>query len=207
MAGEQDGGLDTQVLQQRTKVNHLTGIKAGGRLIKYQDARRMHDGRRQSNALPISLGELPTQSVTNISDIAARQRTRHRIGTQRARHSVELSAEPHKFVDGEVWLHRTFLREVSDHAARLGGSCVHPQPCHGHFAGVGCNRAHQHPNGGGLAGAVWTKEPAHRTGRNGECHVIDGDHASKPLHDAVRFNHWVEGFRLGWNQAESIPEF
>ena len=167
----------------------------------------MHDGRCQSNTLSISLGELPTQSVPNIRDVAARQCTRHRISAQSARHSVELGAEPHKLVDGEVWLYRTFLRKVSNHAARLGGSCVHTQPRHGHLAGVGGNRAHQHPNSGGLAGTVWPKEPANSTSGNGECHVIDRDHASKPLHDAVRFNHWVEGFRLRWNQAESIPEF
>jgi hypothetical protein len=36
--------------------------------------------------------------------------------------------------------------------------------------------------------------------------VIDGDHASKPLHDAVRFNHWVEAFGLDGTKAKVSPD-
>ena len=52
-------------------------------------------------------------------------------------------------------------------------------------AGVGADQAEQHPQGGGLAGAVGAEEPGDRAGVDGEGQVVDGGHAAEALGEPV----------------------
>jgi len=97
------------------------------------------------------------------------------------RHPGEPREEPERLAPGEEVVPGRVLREVADAALR-GAARDRRVEDEGLAAGR-VDEAHQHLDGGRLAGAVRADEPEDLALLHRQCHVVDRRHAAPP-HDA-----------------------
>ena len=114
---ENDGVVAGQAADQRTRLVDLLGVQAGRRLVQNQHVGIVDDGLRQSDALPVALGELAGGSLAHVLDVAALEHIFDALAQGRAGKPLQPADESEVFDDSHLRIQWRRFRQGSRCAA------------------------------------------------------------------------------------------
>ena len=174
VAGQEDGPVLAEILDQRPRMRDLDRIDADRRLIQNQHLRIVHDRLGEPHPLPVALRELRQDHVAILLQGADLD---HLVDPPGGRPLVEPpqpARESQVRMGGHVVVERDDLREVADVAAALQRIARHVVLGDEHVTARGHQVAGHHLHGGGLAGAVGSQEADDLALLDVEGDVVDG---------------------------------
>src|SRR5438270_6106223 len=173
VSGKEDSlPLTAEVLQD---VFHLSGalrIEADGRLIKEEDLRVVQQRRRQRDFLPHAARIAREEVVAALPEIEQVQQRRDPAIAKPALNMVEIAGEFEELAGAELVVEGGGVRHVADQRLgflRLGRNV---DPGHPGVAAARSQQAHEHLDGGCLAGPVGTEEAEQLPGAHLQVQVL-----------------------------------
>ena len=167
--------LAGQVADEFARLVDLLGIEAGRGLVEDEHVGIVHDGLRESNALPVSLGKLAQQLVFDIGHVAASHHIIDAPVEFLARQAFEPAHKAQILVGFHVGIEGRRFRQIADAAAHLKRLLQHIKTCDACRTRGGRQKAREHAHGCGFSGAVGAKETDDLTFVHGEGNLIDCD--------------------------------
>ena len=186
--GDQNGMAGFgKLIDQVPEAAARDGIDARSGLVQKQDARGMHDGAAQRQALLPAAGQ---QLGDGGAAVGEARHAQHVLLAFRA-HVFGDAVNPAEEVDvlfhGEIVVERELLRHVADVLADLFGILGDVEAGHGAPAGGGRQQPAEHADDGGFAGAVGTQETEDLALVHLEGDVIDGHEIAEGLDQVADF--------------------
>ena len=155
---EEDGAaLGVQLDDQVAHLLAADGIEPGHRFVEDDQLRIAHQRLRDPDPLQHALGELAQGPAARVVEADARDQAIGAAASLRRRHVAQRADEIQELFRREVIVEVGALGQVADPA--LGRQARHRQPQHLGAPAGREDEAHQHLEGGGLAGAVGAQEP------------------------------------------------
>jgi hypothetical protein len=181
VAGHEHGAaLPGQVAKQVAEPHDALRVEAVGGLVEDQDARVTQQRSGESEPLPHAEGEAAdvafggTGQPDQLEDLVAPSVV----------HADERRVDPQVVACSPARVEARGLQRCPDDCRRPRQVDVPLSPDRG-LAGVGVDQAEQHPQRGGLAGAVGAQEAGDPAGLDGEGQVVDGPHGAEALGEAA----------------------
>jgi hypothetical protein len=151
------------------------------------DARGMHDGAAQGQALFQAAGQQPCDGGAPVDETRHAQHVFFALRTQMLGNVVNPAEEIDVLFHGEVVIERELLRHVADIPADLFRILGHVEARHRAPAGSGRQEAAEHADDGGLAGAVRPQETEDFALLHLEGNVVHGHEVAKGFDQVADF--------------------
>ncbi len=139
----------------------------------------MDQGRRQHYLLAHTVRIALQQFIAPPAQLEESQQVFGLLPGAIRRHPVEVGHQGEKFSGGELAVEPGLIGNVSDQRLGPCGLCVDVVTADSSFARGGFKQPREHPNGGGLTGAVGTEEAVDFTGVNLQIEMIHGGNRAK----------------------------
>jgi hypothetical protein len=188
VGGEQDGRRAAQRLDELAGLPDLVGVEPDGRLIEDEDRRLRDEAVGQRHPLPVPLGEPPDELARHVREGALLKRRPHPLAPSPARDPLEAGAVVQVLLHAQLRVERDVLRQVADAPAHLERALGDVQPVDPDRAGGGREHPRQDPQGGRLAGPVWTQKSHDLTRLDLEGDVGEGGEGVVALGEVRDFN-------------------
>ena len=183
---EEDRGAARVLFEHQVAQQPLVHrVEAAERLVEDDERRAVDDRREELHLLLHALRELFAALVRDAAEVDpveplldARLEIQPVVALE-ARHVGEELADAHALVEAAL------LRQVADLVLGLHRRSM---PEHGELSAIGHLDREDHPDGGGLAGAVRADHPVERALRHDEVEVPDGDGVAERLGQSLENN-------------------
>src|SRR6185436_14763411 len=149
-------------------------------LVEEDDSRLVEDRAPERQALTPSAGEIGGEHLLAAAETCHVEHEVASLGEPRAGNAVDAAEEGDVLIDGELLVEREALRHVADAPLHAFGIGADVDAAHRGGARRGPEQAAEHPDGGGLAGAVAPEKSEHLAGLHVERHVVHGDEVAEP---------------------------
>ena len=149
-------------------------IDAAGRLVEEDDARLVEQRDRERQLLPPAERDRADELIGGVLEPEAREHPAGAVADVAIAQVVDAAVERDVLADGEVLVEREALAHVADVALDALGLAGDVVSGDGRAAGGGREQTGQHPDRGGLAGAVRAEEAEHLAGADVEGDAVDG---------------------------------
>jgi hypothetical protein len=118
---------------------------------------------------------------------------------------VHLADELEDLAAAQIIIEQRIIRKITDVPFHFDAISVAVEPVDRHAAAGRDQDAHQHANGGGLAGAVGPEKPEHLASLDGQIEVAHGRELAVRLREMLERNHLSSTcFGAGRNTARAV---
>ena len=179
------GAVVDELADELPDTDPALGVEAGGRLVEEQHRRPVHERRREVEAsahAPRVGARRPVGGVDEVEALEQVGRARRDAGAGEMR---ELCHHAKVLAPGEVVVDGCVLAGETDAGSNRGRVSHHVDAEHASPARVGPHGRGEHPDGGGLAGAVGAEQPEHGSGGHCEVDSVERDHVAEVLAQAL----------------------
>ena len=179
---EHDGdALGAQLGDDVLHEPHVDRVQPAEGLVEHDEGGIVDERRGELD----ELAEPPAQLADPLVPVLLHAETLEQlVGTAQGailRNALELGQIEQVRDDPQAAVETALLRQVADTLPGLGG---HRSVEYGDLALVRLDDVEQHPDGRGLAGAVWADESDDLAGPDGEGDILDGCHIAEALPEA-----------------------
>jgi hypothetical protein len=183
VGGEEDG----EVAPRLDALEHLPhrhpghGVEAGGRLVEEEGLRLMHEAPRDLHPAAHAPGQVPHRFVRPLGELDRLQQLRDQPAPPFGRDAVELGEDEEILLDAELEVAGHGLGDDPDRAAHAVGLLADVEAVHpGGALGRG-DEGREHPDEGGLSGAVGSEEAEDLPLLHREADPLDRGEGAEPL--------------------------
>src|SRR5690242_7751224 len=173
----------------------MNGIETGGRFIKKEQRRVVHERASEREQLPHPARQAPGRGIAFFSEISEAQQIRDAFIQFRYRHATSTAEKAKILLHREVRIQTKALRDVTKLRPHLLPFLPDVVACDGRFSASRMGQAAQHPNSRRLTCAVSPKEPEDCSRNDGEGNFPHRLNVAKMPAQSVENDHRITHFR------------
>ena len=173
-------------MDQLPDLRDLPGVQAYGGLVQDDDVRVPQNGLGNAHPLPVALGQVPDEPVTDIGDLGQVHDPVHLLG--QVFHALGPGHKPQILPGRPVHVHRGLLREVPQVPLCRHGILENVYSVNAHLSGGGGKTSGENVHGGGFSRPVGPQKAVDLPIGDGKGQVRQGKVVSVPLCQVGYFN-------------------